>query len=427
MLNRILHSVQSLISRSQTNNLRTLASQFPSDCDKSVRLISIKPLNNVSIQTVPIDNTIRIVLNDANIGNSSLEHRNISVLPSESSFNRNSSTRKAFIMTKKINYAGAMVQQQYFTPEGKFKKKDLLQKQSINDMPIADIKILLEEVRIAQFPSHLHGLPTNFSVSKLFIEAFSKKSWLDKNKSYSSDNSYNQHLDTSNDDQLDIRDLSTGLIFSVIASPDSTKIYLSFGGTGSGHLDSNVQKKSCPNKDIFLQKQIKANKINALTNKCPEIYEQAAHITQQLSELMASKSFSAFNESELIVTGHSLGGGLAMYAATMCSTPTKKIKALCFSSAELGRGCLNNIENLHKTTTNAQQATANINDYTVQGDPLANFRNIIPGLYKVGNQITIPSKARLVATYGVASLHGAPSLYLDAYYHSRKNWQQRED
>jgi len=134
-----------------------------------------------------------------------------------------------------------------------------------------------------------------------------------------------------------LRDPSSGLYANMVEMGEgaSKKNVLIFGGTGvGGALSAQVQADA-----------------GQFLGGVPKAYQQAAKLTEEVGNNLP--------EGEKLETaGHSLGGGLAHYAALK----NGGIKATCFNAAALGGGCKASIGG------NIDQAKDNVRHINVRGD-----------------------------------------------------------
>ncbi len=134
-----------------------------------------------------------------------------------------------------------------------------------------------------------------------------------------------------------LRDPSSGLYANMVEMGDgaSKKNVLIFGGTGvGGALSAQVQADA-----------------GQFMGGVPKAYQQAAKLTEEIG--------NSLPEGEKLETaGHSLGGGLAHYAALK----NGGIQATCFNAAALGGGCKASIG------SNIDQAKDNVRHINVRGD-----------------------------------------------------------
>ena len=157
-----------------------------------------------------------------------------------------------------------------------------------------------------------------------------------------------------------VYDKKSGLTAYILHNPTSKpkpEVRLVFGGTTSGETTGGLVKRSLLNRGFTLRQWI-ANGKNAVLGKAPDSYRQASELTQKIQRLMATDP--KYKDYTLTVSGHSKGGGEAAYAALSQKEP---VRAICFSSAELGKEMRESIP--EETRANA---AAHIHHYYIEGD-----------------------------------------------------------
>ncbi|AZI42415.1 hypothetical protein EHF33_06335 [Deinococcus psychrotolerans] len=112
---------------------------------------------------------------------------------------------------------------------------------------------------------------------------------------------------------------SSGLVFALYQQPE--QLVLILGGTNTSHSDSQLHTFPAE------AKQFRADVLNVL-GRLPRLFSVAAEFTQ----LLLAERGRALPDLPLTVAGHSLGGGLAQYAAGLCGVP-----GVAFSPTALGR------------------------------------------------------------------------------------------
>ena len=157
------------------------------------------------------------------------------------------------------------------------------------------------------------------------------------------------------------------------------EVRLIFGGTSSGKKTGGLFKRSILNGRFSLNQWI-ANAKNALFGKVPDSYTQAKVITKKLQLVMQTDPH--YQNAKLIISGHSKGGGEAAYAALSQAQPPE---AICFSSAELGKGVLQSL-----SETSKANAARYVSHYNIQGDMVPNLSKVHSKLGHVGKVFTIP-------------------------------------
>ncbi|ULH16505.1 hypothetical protein MF271_07995 [Deinococcus sp. KNUC1210] len=139
---------------------------------------------------------------------------------------------------------------------------------------------------------------------------------------------------------------SSGLTFAALSQEDGVTLVL--GGTNSSHSDRQPVTFSAE------VKQVQADFLN-MVGRVPRLYRAADLLT-----LLARAELS----EPLTLTGHSLGGGLAQYAALMNDLP-----ALAFSPTALGRGVLALLYQLGRLA-NTERILERVQAYSLDGDPI---------------------------------------------------------
>ena len=174
---------------------------------------------------------------------------------------------------------------------------------------------------------------------------------------------------------------STGKPLNIITSKSGLVAYvilgkgtynLIFGGTTSGTTAGNLTQRSKANLSQTLS-QWAANLKNGLGG-LPKCYVEAELL------LAALIKHAGFN---IAVYGHSLGGGMATYAAANLSTSDCKIAATGYCSAELGKAAVNAI-NDNRDELSVANAISEINHILIAGDPVSSVGRVVPNLQHVG-------------------------------------------
>ncbi|USE35054.1 hypothetical protein [Endozoicomonas sp. SCSIO W0465] len=178
-----------------------------------------------------------------------------------------------------------------------------------------------------------------------------------------------------------IHDKKSGLTAYILHNPVTKEVRLVFGGTTSGESTGGLGKRALLN-GIFSLNQWIANAKNAVLGKTPDSYEQARQLTQNVQMMVASDP--VYNGFTFTVSGHSKGGGEAAYAALSLDKP---VKAICFSSAELGKEMRDSIPEKTKA-----QAARYITHYNIQGDIVPNIGRVAHGLGHIGKVTTLPAE-----------------------------------
>jgi hypothetical protein len=162
-----------------------------------------------------------------------------------------------------------------------------------------------------------------------------------------------------------IVDTPSGLTAMVFVNKEEKICMLSFGGTTSGKAAMrNIWDRVRPGHNFSTTMRQNFANVSAALGVTPTSYKQAttlARILQQWTE-RDSKTEKEPNYAgfSLHLTGHSKGGGEAMYAALKADTP---IPATVFSPAHLSSGLIADLP-----FQNLEHATELIESYSAQGD-----------------------------------------------------------
>ncbi|MGR2663870.1 hypothetical protein ACUXVY_19965 [Chromobacterium haemolyticum] len=192
--------------------------------------------------------------------------------------------------------------------------------------------------------------------------------------------------------QARLMDPESGLVAYVFRNKAAGEIRLVFGGTTSGRDVGGLAQRNLKNL-ASVARQWRANIDNAAFGGRPACYAQAAQLTAKLQTLAAGLPLMRSGEPGYIVStgGHSLGGGMAAYAAMKLSTPQRPVHAECFSSAQFGRGLQNELLTRHgHDLEQARAASAHIRHYCVQGDPVPALDGLLP-VRHVGQLYLLPA------------------------------------
>jgi hypothetical protein len=187
----------------------------------------------------------------------------------------------------------------------------------------------------------------------------------------------------------DIVDFKSGLTARVFLHPVERICVLGFGGTTSGTAAvKQASPGAAPGGNFKMtMHQWRAN-ANAALGITPVSYKQAALLAQALQRLLALDA--RYEGYTLRLTGHSKGGGEAMYAALKADTP---MHATVFSPAHLSAGLIAELP-----LVNLERAPELIESYTVRGDPIPALRGRLPGMEGLGSGYRIngiPGKSAL--------------------------------
>lgn len=160
-----------------------------------------------------------------------------------------------------------------------------------------------------------------------------------------------------------LEDSHTGLVAYIFRNKVEREIRLVFGGTTSGHGVSGGAPSYIKNINNFI-KQCEAN-VHNVFGGVPACYKQAVQLMHNLQQLVQMDG--EWNGYRLSTSGHSLGGGLAAYAALKVSSKENVILAECFSSAQFGRGLQRDLLKQHGSV-DLEKAMHNVNHHYVEGD-----------------------------------------------------------
>ncbi len=166
------------------------------------------------------------------------------------------------------------------------------------------------------------------------------------------------------------------------------KYVLSFGGTTAGQTGGSFMHRSFSNAGFTL-KQWLANTKNAVFGRTPDLYKQASGLTE-----LINKELKAHGNT-LETTGHSLGGGMASYAAAMQGEADNPMTCHAFCSAELGRSM--QLDIVRKAIGQENQvAKESVNllvsktmHVKIKGDPVPNMHNLFPSITNMGTEYTV--------------------------------------
>ncbi|AWK13730.1 hypothetical protein SK355_10215 [Candidatus Fukatsuia symbiotica] len=183
-----------------------------------------------------------------------------------------------------------------------------------------------------------------------------------------------------------LMDKSSGLVAYVFYNKNDKEIRVVFGGSSSGETAGEILTRSWGNAVSTSQQWIN-NITNAIDNKMPRSYCQAAILTGRLINILnTDPRYEGFNVS---TSGHSKGGGEAAYAAVMNYTEGKPIKAECFCSAKWGTATQKEVCRKLGTLDHAKKGTAKIRHYLIEGDVINTVQRWFSWLIHVGNNTTL--------------------------------------
>ena len=178
-----------------------------------------------------------------------------------------------------------------------------------------------------------------------------------------------------------IFDRDSGLTAYVLVNRIQQQVRLIFGGTSSGETTGGLNIRSLFN-STFTFKQWVANAQNTLRFERPVSYLQAKELTEEV--IFFLDFLNDYRDYQLILSGHSKGGGEATYSALCQQTP---VQAICFASAELGDKLLGDIPTEHRVA-----ASHFITHYLIEGDLVPKVGTLLPGLELLGLIYTLPSQ-----------------------------------
>jgi hypothetical protein len=186
-----------------------------------------------------------------------------------------------------------------------------------------------------------------------------------------------------------IADASTGLTATLFVNRSTREVVLAFGGTFSGDVSGNSAQLAMGNLGTAAR-QGYANLKAGLGGR-PRIYEQAREVVQTLSRHI-EPGFT------LRLVGHSLGGGLATYAALAQQTP---LRADVFSTSHLHLGLIKQLPE-----ENVTQAPDLVRSYSVSTDLVPHLRKVpLIGIHGLGTEYFYPPDARHGAWPGGAHVN----------------------
>jgi hypothetical protein len=199
-----------------------------------------------------------------------------------------------------------------------------------------------------------------------------------------------------------IVDIRTGLTAVLFVHPVDRVYVLAFGGTTSGKAvsESSWLRFRRSNTSGILLRQSLANASAAL-GRAPGSYRQASALADALVTRMAKDPAHA--GFALRLTGHSKGGGEAMYAALRGDTP---IPATVFAPAHLTTGLIANL-----CPESVAKARDLIESYSAYGDPVPALRHLVPGMHGLG----LAHHFRGMPGKGPIHLHAHTDLHLAHY------------
>lgn len=170
-----------------------------------------------------------------------------------------------------------------------------------------------------------------------------------------------------------------GLVTFVFKDAAGNKV-LCFGGTTAGRSAGGFGTRMLRNRGEQFS-QWMANAKNALVGKIPACYLEA----ETLARLLAADCQKA--KETLTIIGHSLGGGMACYAAGMASCEQMMIKCVGFCPAEL---CAKMIHQLKAHLGKDFQTWLNgVVQICIKGDPVPYMHTLFPSITTLGRRFVI--------------------------------------
>jgi hypothetical protein len=169
----------------------------------------------------------------------------------------------------------------------------------------------------------------------------------------------------------------TARVFHLPREQGEPEIRIAFGGTTSGPKTGTLVERALKN-IMPTSKQWLSNSKNAVGHSVPKSSQLALAITEAMQKKIASGN--DYSGHELVLTGHSKGAAEASYAAAMAGSKDKPMRAICFSSAELGLAARKAIEGKYGSPQSVEQAISLTKHIRVKGDPVSFASHI-----KIGN------------------------------------------
>jgi hypothetical protein len=172
-----------------------------------------------------------------------------------------------------------------------------------------------------------------------------------------------------------IVDSRSGLTAMIFRHPGDRVYMLAFGGTTSGvSATGNAWVRAMPGRNFGTTMRQNFANASAALGVAATSYKQAAALASALQQRLALDP--GRREFTLHLTGHSKGGGEAMYAALSAATP---LRATVFAPAHLTTGLIAGLR-----PENLARATELIESYSVLGDPVPALRVWMPRMRGVG-------------------------------------------
>lgn len=176
-----------------------------------------------------------------------------------------------------------------------------------------------------------------------------------------------------------IGDLRSGFTARVVVNAEKKEIRLCFGGWGSRPEGAYMPAQE--SRTLGAIRQFFASVENFLAiGGPPANHSQARALAEAtLGEIRTDSKYHGY---EVVTTGHSMGGGMAVYAALSQEEP---LRAVSFNGAEVSRNLLNRLP--AKVLARAPEL---VSLYNVRGDRVANLSWVLPRVAAVGTEVTLP-------------------------------------
>lgn len=179
-------------------------------------------------------------------------------------------------------------------------------------------------------------------------------------------------------------DITTGQIYSsagmvayvfekTTVNDEVKEICLSFGGTTTGPVASHGLIERFKGNSGATGAQLVANAASVLSLQSPALHDQAIRLAGELEKLIDEK----FENAKMVVTGHSLGGGLCTVAAGMTGTADEPTECYGFASGPINGALKAKIARRAGNKQHAKIIMKNIHHTTVKGDPVPHAHNHI--------------------------------------------------
>ena len=183
-------------------------------------------------------------------------------------------------------------------------------------------------------------------------------------------------------------------------STSPTETCLVFGGTTSGFKTGPIGVRVKHN-HFSTAAHLYANAASALSLETPQIHLQAKRLTETLEQHITENQ----PNSQISLTGHSLGAGLCSYAAAMTGTPSNPTPCFGFSPAPITGASLKDIARRAVNTKHAERIRNHIKHTAIAGDPIPNVKNHVSGAHVLGEITELP-ETQAMNGMSMASRHG---------------------